>query len=100
MPQSELILYVVKLILGGIAAFTAILLWSKTGEASWMCIIAGMVIGYGGTVYSLLVEMGILSVDRLRFCSLPLTSLVFAVVPSLFFILGFSLMIAKVNSGK
>ena len=98
MPQSELILYVIKLVLG--AAFTAILLWSKTGEASWMSIIAAIVINYGGTVYDLLVEMGILSVDKLKIGSLPLTSLIFTVLPSLFFILGFSIMISRINSGK
>ena len=65
-----------------------------------MCIIAGMVISYAGIVYSLLVEMGILSVDVLRLGSLPLTSLIFAVVPPLFFILGFGIMIANSNSGK
>ena len=100
MPHSELILYIVKLILGGMAAFRALLLWNRTGESSWMCIIAGMVISYAGTVYSLLVEMGILSVDVLRLGSLPLTSLIFAVVPPLFFILGFGIMIANSNSGK
>ena len=52
MPHSELILYIVKLILGGMAAFSAILLWNRTGESSWMCIIAGMVISYAGTVLS------------------------------------------------
>ena len=100
MPQSELILYVIKLVLGGLAAFTAILLWSKTGEASWMSIIAAIVINYGGTVYDLLVEMGILSVYKLKIGSLPLTSLIFTVLPSLFFILGFSIMISRINSGK
>ncbi|WP_407398970.1 hypothetical protein [Treponema sp.] len=100
MPQSELILYVIKLVLGGMAAFTAILLWSKTGEASWMCIIAAIVIGYGGTVYSLLVEMGILSVDRLKLGVIPLTSLIFAILPPLFYILGFGIMISRTNSGK
>lgn len=100
MPQSELILYVIKLVLGGLAAFTAILLWSKTGEASWMSIIVAIVINYGGTVYDLLVEMGILSVDKLKIGSLPLTSLIFTVLPSLFFILGFSIMISRINSGK
>lgn len=100
MPQSELILYIIKLVLGGLAAFTAILLWSKTGEASWMSIIAAIVINYGGTVYDLLVEMGILSVDKLKIGSLPLTSLIFTVLPPLFFILGFSIMISRINSGK
>ncbi|MBQ0039098.1 MAG: hypothetical protein KBS64_01555 [Treponema sp.] len=100
MPQTELILYIIKLVLGGIAAFAAILLWSKTGEAAWMCIIAAIVIGYAGTVYSLLVEMGILSVDRLKVGSLPLTSLIFAVVPPVFYILGFGIMISNANSGK
>lgn len=100
MPQNELILYILKLILGGLAAFTAILLWSKTGESSWMCIIAAIVTNYAGTVYGLLVEMGILSIDKLKLGILPLTSLFFTIVPYLFFILGFGIMISRINSGK
>lgn len=99
MEQTELIIYIIKLVLGGAAAFTAILLWSRTGESAWMCIIAGIVVSYGGIVYSLLVELGILSVDRLRIGNLPLTSLVFAAVPSVLYILGFSIMISRTSSG-
>lgn len=100
MPQSELILYVIKLVLGGLAAFSAILLWNRTGEAAWMCIIAAIIINYGGTVYDLLVQMGILSVDKLKLGFLPLTSLIFTVLPPLFFTLGFGIMISRINSGK
>ena len=100
MAQTELVVFILKLILGGISAFAAILLWSKTGESAWMCMIGGIVTGYAGTVYSLLVQLGILSVDRLRIGSIPFTSLFFAAVPSLFFIVAFFIMIAKSSSGK
>lgn len=100
MAQTELIIFVVKLVLGGISAFAAILLWSKTGESAWMCMIGGIVTSYAGTVYSLLVQLGILSVDRLRLGSIPFTSLFFAAVPSLFFIAALFIMIAKTSSGK
>ena len=43
MTQGDMVLSIVKLVLGGISAFCAIMLWSKTRDAAWMSLAAGVV---------------------------------------------------------
>ena len=95
MAQSELILYLLKLILGGLTAFLAVLLWSKTRDSAWMSLVAGVVIHYAGIVYNLLLDFGfVFTVDFVVF-GIPITSLLFTTIPLLFFILAFSLMLRR-----
>ena len=96
MSESTIILYIIELVLGGIAAFFAILLWSKTRDVAWMALIAGIVTSYAKTVYKLLVELGIIFISNsniIEFFNIPLTTILFSVVPPLFFITGFVLML-------
>ena len=95
MTQGQVILYIVKLILSGIAAFLAIALWSKTRDAAWMSLVAGAVTGYAGMVFELLVKMGIVLAGGIRIADIPLSSLLFSVIPTLFFILAFILMLRR-----
>ena len=95
MTQGQVILYIIKLILSGIAAFLAIALWSKTRDAAWMSLVAGAVTGYAGMVFELLVKMGIVLADGIRIADIPLSSLLFSVIPTLFFILAFILMLRR-----
>lgn len=95
MTQGELLLYIIKLVLGGMAAFLAILLWSKTRDAAWMSLVAGAVVSYAGVVYSMLEDMGITFVKDVFVFGMPLTKLIFAVLPSVFFILAFMLMLLR-----
>lgn len=95
MTQGELSLYIIKLVLGGMAAFLAILLWSKTRDAAWMSLVAGAVVSYAGIVYSMLEDMGITFVKDVLVLGMPLTKIIFAVLPSVFFILSFILMLLR-----
>ncbi len=95
MTQGQVILYIIKLILSGIAAFLAIALWSKTRDAAWMSLVAGAVTGYAGMVFELLVKTGIVLAGGIRIADIPLSSLLFSVIPTLFFILAFILMLRR-----
>ncbi len=95
MEHGEVILYIIKLALSGIAAFLAIALWSKTRDAAWMSLVAGAVTGYAGMVFELLVKMGIVIADGIQLAGIPLSSLLFAIIPTLFFILAFILMLRR-----
>ena len=98
MSEATIILYIIELVLGGIAAFFAILLWSKTRDAAWMAFIAGIVTSYAKTVYQLLVELGIIYISNsniIEFFNIPLTTILFSVIPPLFFITGFVLMLRR-----
>lgn len=95
MIQSTLILYIIKLALGGIAAFLAILLWSKTRDAAWMSLVAGVVTSYAGIVYNMLVDLGIVLNGGPLVFGIPLATLLFTCVPTLFYILAFILMLIR-----
>lgn len=95
MPEASLLLYIIKLVLGGIAAFFAILLWSKTRDAAWMSLVAGIVTSYANIVYEMLVDLGIVLSGGPLVAGIPLTTLLFTVIPTLFYILAFILMLLR-----
>ena len=95
MENADLALYIVKLVAGGLTAFTAVLLWSKTRDSSWMAMLGAIVINYAGIVYDLLSDFRIIGSDRIMVGGLPLTSLFFAVVPSCLFMTGMILMLIR-----
>lgn len=95
MTQSQMILYAIKLILGGIAAFCSILLWSKTKDAVWMNLVVGVVAKYAGVVYEILLVLGIIFPESLVFFGIPLTTLIFTALPDIFFITAFILMLKR-----
>ncbi len=95
MSQSEMILYAVKLILGGITALAAVMLYSKTKDGAWISLIAGFVSLYIGYVYELLQGLGISIPHEVYIFEIPLTGLIFTVLPGLFFILAFSIMLTR-----
>ena len=99
--QSEMILQCIKLVLGGIAAFLAIMLWSKTRESAWMALIAGTVTSYAGILYDVLRVFGIAAFQNasLEIAGINLITLFFAVVPQLCYVIAFVLaLIRKHNS--
>lgn len=95
MSQSEMILYAVKLILGGITALAAVMLCSKTKDGAWISLIAGFVSLYVGFVYELLQDLGISIPHEIYIMEIPLTALVLTVLPGLFFILAFAIMLTR-----
>ena len=97
MTQQEIILFIVKLSLSGLAAFLAIALWNKTRDAAWMSMVAGVISGYAGMVYELLSRFGFEIPGSIFFYGIPLATLLFTVIPPLFIILAFILMLLRRN---
>lgn len=95
MSEQEIVLYIIKLSLSGIAAFLAIALWHKTRDAAWMCIVAGAITGYAGLVFNLLVSLGFSAPGPVSFFQIPLSTFLFAIMPALFFILAFIIMLTR-----
>lgn len=98
MNQSESILYIIKLVLGGITAFLAIMLWSKTRDIAWVSLIAGTITAYAGVVYDMLARLGI--IPNKGIVGFPLTDssiavFLFTIIPSLFYIVAFFLMLLR-----
>ena len=95
MTQQEIIIYIIRLSLSGIVAFLAIALWSKTRDVAWMSLVSGCVTGYAALVYELLSRLGLVLGNDIQCYGIPLMQLVCTVVPLLFFILAFVLMLAR-----
>lgn len=95
MAHADFILYIVKLVLGAVSAFCAILLWSKTHDGAVMCIVAGVVILYAGVIYQMLLDMGFVPLRSPEIFGVSIFSLFFAIVPPVLFTIGFMQMILR-----
>ena len=95
MDTGQTIFISSQLILGAIAAFLAIFLWPKIRDAAWIMIIFGTIFVYIETVYSILKILGISADDLLLIASVPVIPLILPTVRTLFFIVGFSIMIYR-----
>lgn len=96
MEFSQIVVWCIKLVLGGIAAFLAILLWSKSRAASWMCLVASVLISYAGIIFEMMISLGIIAANVFVF-EIPLVTLLFAVVPSLFLIAALILIVKDIS---
>ena len=95
MTQPEILIYIIKLILGGIAAFLAILVWSKTRDGAWFFLVSGTILSYCSIVYDMLKSFGILTKSFYLVYGIPIIDLCFIVIPSIFYIIGFIVMLVK-----
>ena len=97
MMNPEILFYIIKLAVNGLVTFFAILLLSRMRSAAWMSIICGFLCSYAGTVWGILIELGILSETGIFLFRIPLSSLLNLCLPALFFIIGFIIMLSKNN---
>ena len=95
MALDQWILILSRLALGSIATFLAIILWSKTRDSAWMFIIIGVIVSYGEIVYTTLVSFGVIQEDWLNLSGIGIVEVVFANLPTVFFIIAFLIMVAR-----
>ncbi len=70
------------------AAFLGILLWSRTRETSWMCVIAAALFSFGLLMLKILSRFGILPVDLLAQDAVPLWYGLLRLLPPLLTAMG------------
>lgn len=95
MADSSVIIYIIKLFLGGVACFLSIILWAKSRDAAWMALVAAVITEYAQIVYCLMLELGVIVPSGVVIFGLPLLSVLFAVVPFLFLITSISILIYR-----
>lgn len=93
--NQELIIFIIKLVLGGIAAFLAIFVMSKTRDAAWMFLVAGFLFSYAALVIDLMIELGIFESTAIMVAGFPLIPLLAAVIPASMFIVSFIIKLCK-----
>ena len=102
--EPKILLFIIKLVAGGIVAFMAIMLMSKKRSAGWAFMVAGwafmvsgFLLSYASLVYELLIELGVLTATKYGLWGIPVSTLLCAVLPSFCFMIAFIIMLAKRN---
>jgi len=95
MATDQVVLLISRFALGAIATFLAILVWSRTRDAAWMLIVVGIVAHYGEVVLSALQTLGVVRFDMVVIGGVALFPLILANLPTVFFILGFFVMVVR-----
>ena len=93
--EPRILLFIIKLVAGGIVAFLAILLMSKKRTAAWSFMVSGFLLSYAALVYELLIELGVLTATKYSLWGLPLSTLLCALLPALCYITAFIIMLAR-----
>jgi hypothetical protein len=95
MDYGQLVVQFSKLILGAVATFLAIILWSKTRDTAWMLIVIGIIVSYVEVVFVTLNGFGIVRADLYSIGGVPLIGLVGGNLPTVFFIAAFLVMLLR-----
>ena len=93
--EPKILLFIIKLVAGGIVAFLAILLMSKKRSAGWAFMVSGFLFSYASLVYELLIELGVLTATKYGLWGIPVSTLICASLPSVCFIIAFIIMLSK-----
>lgn len=93
--EPKILLFIIKLVAGGIVAFLAILLMSKKRSAGWAFMVSGFLFSYASLVYELLIELGVLTATKYGLWGIPVSTLICAALPSVCFIIAFITMLAE-----
>ncbi len=93
--EPRILLFIIKLVAGGIVAFLAILLMSKKRTVAWSFMVSGFLLNYAALVYELLIELGVLTATKYGLWDIPVSTLICATLPAVCYITAFIIMLAK-----
>lgn len=95
MDTGSLVLLVSRLTVVALAAFLAIVLWSRTRDLAWMLIVIGTIASYADILFELLSKTGLIDEASLSLFSLPLGRILLANLPYLFLSAALLVMIRR-----
>jgi hypothetical protein len=93
MNTGEMIVVLSRLVMGALAAFFAIMLWSRTRDIAWMLMVGGTIAAYGEALFTVLGLFGISAAIPLGF--MPLVTAIVPNIPAMFFISAFLVMVIR-----
>jgi len=88
----------IRLAVGAVATFFAILLWSKTRDTAWVLVVIGTLISYTEIIFSTLVDLKIVRPDAFFLFGpegFPLLHTVLVNLPLVFYAVGFIVVISR-----
>jgi hypothetical protein len=95
MSAGDTVLLVSRLAIAAVAAFLAILLWSRTRDLAWMLIVIGVIASYADLLFDLLSRLGIVDESRYSLLGLPVGRILLSNLPYLFLCAALVVMIAR-----
>jgi uncharacterized membrane protein len=95
MDSGQILFITSRLVLGALASFFAIMLWSKTRDIAWMLMVIGTIAGYVEIVYSILELFGITGSGGLLVGSVPAAAILLPALRMIFFIAAFVVMVVR-----
>jgi hypothetical protein len=100
MELSELSL-IIRLIIGAITTLFAIILWAKTRDTAWICVVIGIILSYVEIIFTTFRRLGILTAEVFLIWGLPgldIIQIMLINAPLLFFIMAFIIVILRNKS--
>lgn len=95
MDTGSIVYLVSRLLVVAVAAFLAIVLWSRTRDLAWMLMVIGTVASYADILFDLLVKFGLLDESGFSPFGIPLGQILFSNLPYIFFAAAFIVMIRR-----
>jgi hypothetical protein len=95
MGTEQIILIASRFLLGAVATFLAILVWSRTRDSAWMLIVVGTVAHYGDVVFDALQLLGVVELDQLTIGGVAVFPLILTNLPMLFFSAAFLVIVLR-----
>jgi len=93
--EATAITFMVQLVLGAVASFLAIVLWSRTRDAAWVFIVLGTVLYYAVIVVGVLERVGVAAPGEVEVLGVAALEPVLHSLPLVCFIVGFSIMLVR-----
>ena len=88
----------IRLSIGAVGTFFAILLWSKSRDSAWVLVVIGTLISYTEIIFSTLVNLKIVTGDAFMLFGLegfPLVHTVLVNLPIIFYTIAFIVIIYR-----
>ncbi len=88
----------VRVCVGAVGTFCAILLWAKTRDVAWVLAVTGVLLSYGGIVFEALSGLGLFGWEEQPLFGLPLgqlARLAFDNIPMLLYSAAFLVVVAR-----
>ena len=95
MDAGQEVLILCRLIIGALASFFAIMLWSRTRDIAWILVIIATIIAYVETIYSILRIIGIGGGNIFPENFTFLVSALLTCLPTVFIIAAFAVMVLR-----
>lgn len=93
--NPDMVILLIDAVLGAIATFVGILLWSLTRDASWMLVIIAAIVRFGEAIFQVLSRLGIFTFGHTEILGIPVFWSTLRATWWILLIIAFALMVRR-----